>query len=53
LYINASGHPIFQWLDKQLLQADCSEGEHPTAQPVAAASEEALCVDDFRGLVTS
>jgi CBS domain-containing protein len=47
----ATGHPIFQWLDKQLLHACRSESGHPTAQPVAAASEEALSVDDFRGLV--
>jgi CBS domain-containing protein len=46
----AVGHPIFQWLDKQLLHAYRSKSGHPTAQPVATASEEALSVDDFRGL---
>jgi CBS domain-containing protein len=46
LEAGATGHPIFQWLDKQLLQADRSEGEHPTAQPAAAASEEA-CASTF------
>jgi hypothetical protein len=49
----ATGHPIFDWLDKQFLHAHRSESEHPTAQPVAAASEEALSVDNFRGLVKS
>jgi CBS domain-containing protein len=53
LEASATGHPIFQWLDEQLQQAHRSDGEHPTAQPVAAASEEAPSVDDFRSLVTS
>lgn len=31
----ATGHPIFDWLDKQFLHAHRSESGHPRAQPVA------------------
>src|SRR5436190_841571 len=46
----ATGPRIFDWLDKQFLHAHRSEGGQPTPHAVAAASKEALSVDDFRGL---
>ena len=44
----ATGHRIFDWLDKQSPHTHRSEGGHPMAPSVAAASEDALSVDDMR-----
>jgi CBS domain-containing protein len=48
----ATGHRMFDWLDNQFLHAHRAEDGHPAAQSVAAASDDAFSVDDFRGLVT-
>jgi CBS domain-containing protein len=46
-----TGHRMFAWRDKQFPHAHRSESGHPTAQPLAAPREEAVSVEDFRGLV--
>ena len=44
----ATEHRIFGSLDRRFPHAHRSASGHPTAQPVAAASEDALSVDEMR-----